>query len=110
MTLEAGSLADDYHVYALEWEADQASLKRDAQWFLELFAAAMSLQAASRCHWLQFRQQPCCALLPVCPPPAIADALVPRQLQFLHSTPCKRQQRQPRLVDGWGGGGPILAL
>lgn len=26
MTLEAGSLADDYHVFALEWEADQASL------------------------------------------------------------------------------------
>ena len=26
VTLEAGSLADDYHVFALEWEADQARL------------------------------------------------------------------------------------
>lgn len=25
VTLEAGSLADDYHIYAIEWEADQAS-------------------------------------------------------------------------------------
>lgn len=25
VTLEAGSLADDFHIYALEWEADQAS-------------------------------------------------------------------------------------
>ncbi|KAI7836453.1 hypothetical protein COHA_009670 [Chlorella ohadii] len=31
VTLEAGSLADDYHVYALEWEADQM------RWYLDSY-------------------------------------------------------------------------